>query len=446
MKIAFVRPTIGLKSGHSYRSRVAMEPYVFALLAGMTPDDVELSLYDERVEAIPALSGYDLVAMTVDTFTARRAYQLATAFRRQGIPVLLGGFHPSLCPDEAAQYADAVAIGEGEALWQEVLNDLRHGQLKPVYRVTQRMQPTRADRRLFHGKRYLPVTVTEFTRGCIHRCDFCSVHRMYPQPRTRTVTDIIQEIEEAGRHTVIFVDDNIIAVPDAARELCLALKPMRLRWMSQATLAVADNPRLLKLMAASGCVGLLIGLESLSFENMQQMGKGGQPDRYTAALRTLKDSGLFVYGSFLFGYDHDTPECFDRTVDFTQQQQLFLAGFNMLQPFPGTSLYARLQAEGRLISPRWWLDAAFRWGRAAFHPARMSAEELAAGCWQARKHFYQPSSVLRRGLDMRVHLRNPRNALFYLAGNLLSRQDVLDKRALPLGDDAMTLEEYPCLD
>jgi radical SAM superfamily enzyme YgiQ (UPF0313 family) len=441
MKIAFVRPNMGRVADRPYRSRAMMEPLVFAVLSGLTPARHARRFYDERVDAVPLDAPVDLVAISVETHAARRAYELADAFRARGVPVVLGGFHPTLCPDEAAAHADAVACGEVEGLWETILRDAEAGTLQPVYRRTERppLDGLPVDRSIFHGKGYLPLALLQYARGCPHACDFCAIHRFYgPQMRHRPLDDVLREIDGLSTRTLFFVDDNLTGDPAAARALFTALKARHVRWISQTELGVARDPALLDLMADSGCLGLIIGLESLNADTLALMNKrwASHAGDYAGALAAIKARGILVYGAFLFGYDYDTPDDIARTLDFALAQQLFLATFNVLQPYPGTPLYARLQAEGRLLFPRWWLDPAYRWELPAFRPARMTPEALAEACTRARTRFSSTASLLRRGWDFHAHLRDPRRALFYLLGNLLSRHDIAQKQGLALGGAA----------
>lgn len=438
MRIALIRPTMGTQGIHPYRSRAMMEPLVFAVLAGMTPVEHEVVFIDERIERVPAEEPFDLAAFSVETYTARRAYQLADAFRQHGTPVVLGGFHPTLCPEEALLHADAIAIGEVENTWAQILDDAQSGRLHGIYRSPGRSALTAmsVDRAIFRNKSYLPLALVQFSRGCTHRCDFCSIQQFYgPRITHRPIADVLAEIDGLATRNIFFVDDNITADRRAARELFTALNMRRVRWISQASLDIVQDPELLDLMAASGCFGLIIGLESLHEQNLALMKKSwaGSLGGYAQALRAIKDRGILVYGAFVFGYDFDTPASFRQTIDFALEQKLFLATFNMLQPFPGTPLYAQLQAEGRLLYDRWWMDPRYLWDKAAFRPMGMSAEELAEECRKARAHFTSIASIVSRGIDPRAHLKDPFRFLVYLLGNLISRQDIRRKQGLSLG-------------
>jgi radical SAM superfamily enzyme YgiQ (UPF0313 family) len=415
-----------------------MEPLVFAVLAGMTPAEHEVIFFDERIERVPTEEQFDLAAFSVETYTARRAYQLADAFRQHGTPVVLGGFHPTLCPEEAVLHADAIATGEVENTWTHILEDAQCGRLQGIYRSPGRSALTSVpvDRTIFRHIAYLPLALVQFSRGCTHCCDFCSIQQFYgPRLTHRPTADVLAEIDGLPTRNVFFVDDNITADRHAARELFTALKKRRIRWISQASLDIVQDPELLDLMAASGCFGLIIGLESLNEQNLALMKKAwvGSLGGYAQALRAIKERGMLVYGAFVFGYDYDTPASFQQTIHFALEQKLFLATFNMLQPFPGTPLYTQLQAEGRLLYDRWWMDPRYLWDKAAFRPIGMSAEELAEECRKARSCFNSMASIVSRGIDPHAHLKDPFRFFVYLLGNLISRQDIRQKQGLSLG-------------
>ncbi|HEX4933336.1 MAG TPA: radical SAM protein [Gemmatimonadaceae bacterium] len=433
MRITFVRPNL-----HAGRSADAMQPLAFAVLAAATPRDVECVLHDERLAPVPLDEPTDLVAMTVETYTARRAYQLATAYRRRGVPVVMGGYHPTFLPDECAHFADALVLGDAEALWPRVVADARRGQLRPIYRqagfpsLTGRPLP---DRTLFQGKRYAPVTLVQYGRGCRFACDFCSIHAFYGRSlRQRAIADVVADIERGGHRLVFFVDDNLFVDVARARALFEAIAPLGIRWTCQASLDIARDRALVRLMARSGCVSVLFGFESLDVRNLVQMKKGWNVrwQDYETAIGVVQDAGLMIYGTFVHGYDGDTPQSFDDTVDFAIRHRFFLANFNPLTPTPRAPLYDRLAAEGRLLYDRWWLDERFRYGAATFVPKGMTPDELTAGCWRARQAFNTAASIAHRFVTPTT-LLHPWQAAQFLLGNLISRREIRAKQGVALG-------------
>lgn len=433
MHITFVRPNL-----YNGRSGDAMQPLAFALLKAMTPPDVEVAFHDERLAPVPLDEPTDLVAMTVETYTARRAYQLATQFRARGVRVVMGGYHATFLPDECSRFADAVVIGDAEGLWPQVVDDARRGRLRPVYRQDGypdlRGRPL-PDRSIFAGKRYAPATLVQYGRGCRFNCDFCSIHAFYGSSlRQRSLGDVLREIEQGGRRLVFFVDDNLFVDVPRAKELFHALIPLGIRWTSQMSIDIARDRELVALMARSGCASAIIGFESLDPRNLAQMRKGWNVkwQDYETSIGVLHDAGIMIYGTFVLGYDHDTPAAFDASVDFAIRHKFFLANFNPLTPTPGSPLYDRLAREGRLIHDRWWLDPRFRYGNATYHPRGMTADELAAGCWHARKAFNSASAIGRRFLSPPT-LRSPIAAFQFLLGNLVHRREIHRKQGRLLG-------------
>jgi radical SAM superfamily enzyme YgiQ (UPF0313 family) len=432
VKITFIRPHL-----FDGRSSDALEPLAFAILAGLTPPDVDVALHDERIEPIPLDDDTDLVAITVETYTARRAYEIADAYRRRRTPVVLGGYHPTLLPDEALQHADAIVAGDAEAVWPAVVDDARHGRLRPVYRADRQppLEGLAFDRRIFHGKRYPPIASVQFSRGCRFACEFCSIHAFYGSTvRHRPAHEVAAEIDRIGRRQVLIVDDNLFVDRPAAEALFRALIPLKIRWGCQISIDVAADEALLDLMAQSGCLAALIGFESLDRDNLEQMRKpwnlrhGG----YADAVRRLHDRGIMVYGSFVFGYDRETRDTIARTVEFAIGSKLFLVNFSVLTPTPGSRLYDRLAREGRLLYDRWWLDTRYRYGDAVYRPIGMTPGELAEACLRARQTFYRYGSIAAR-LRARVNRHSPAHAALFLGANHVSRRELASKMGHALG-------------
>ena len=434
MRITFIRPHITAR-----RAADALEPLAFGILASLTPPDVQLKMYDARIEPVPFEEPTDLVAITVETFTAKYAYQIAARYRRRGIPVVMGGYHPTLLPEEALQFADAIAIGDAEAVWPQIVEDARVGQIKRVYRAAPNleMEGVKVDRQIFAGKKYRPLHLVQVGRGCKFACDFCSIHAFYGRdmPRRR-LEDVLSEVEELRGKYVFFADDNLFNDLEGAEALFRALIPYKIHWACQVSLDIAQNPSLLDLMARSGCVGCLIGFESLDETNLVQMRKKWnlKYGEYARTVARFYERGIMVFGSFVLGYDNDTTDSFARTFDFAMESKLALAQFNPLIPTPATSLFERLKKENRLLYERWWLDDNYRYGETIFLPKRLTPEQLAEGCFQLRRDFGAYSSIFQRMLNPRANAHSVYNLIAYLAINRASIKEILNKQGEPLGD------------
>ncbi len=438
MKALLIRPSFGHGNSGGYETPAKLEPLALGILAALTPRHIRVQAFDERFEKIAFDAPADIVALSVDTFSAKRAYQIAHEYTKRGVTVVMGGFHPTLAPDEAMKHADAIAVGDAEDTWPEILADFARGKLKRRYDASGQKSPAVAvwpDRSVFHGKRYLPMHLVQFSRGCNRRCEFCSVRAFYAGKCTyRPVADVVSELKTLSHKRVFFVDDNIISDRSAFKALLEAIVPLGLRWSSQIDLSFADDPELLTLAKRSGCQSLTLGFETLNTANLKQMGKAwNRVDTYTKRLQKLRDAQIMVYGTFVFGYDEDDPSVFSKTVDFAIREKLFIANFNPLQPLPGTPLYARLKEQGRLVYDDWWLHPSYQWHQALIKPRGMSPEQLSDGCRSARERFNSARAIVSRFFGSRAHTRDLENMIVFWASNLVSRLDIKAKSGLHLG-------------
>jgi len=447
MKVTFILPAIGKKKGQPYiKTWQRLEPTTISTLKALTPPEVETEFFDDRNELIDYHTRTDLVAISVEVYTARRAYMIADRFRSRGIPVVMGGYHTTICPDEAAEHADAILIGNAEKVWPEILRDFQTGTPKKRYLGEPGFADIVPDRRIFDGKRYSRIGVVETGRGCFFDCEFCAITafhsgRYHKKPVDYIVRDI-QAAKAAGKHYFFFADDNFVAQPAHALEVLKAIAPLKIKWTGQGSLTMARNPELLKWLKESGCVVMLIGYESLDKNNLAQMNKSwnadlGEMDDLT---ETLHAAGLNIYATFVFGFDHDSPELFERTVAFALKHRFFFAAFNHLLPMPGTRLYDRLLREGKIIQDKWWLDPAYTYGQVTFKPNRISAPELTELCRRARKRFYTFPSIVRRSFALLQRSFDPTLYYYYWALNLKMQQEVDEKMGLPMGEG---LDELP---
>ena len=441
MKLTLIRPNMGFTIKGPYLDEGRMEPLQLGLLAAMCPPDIEVTLIDDRCETIDFNRPADLAAITVETFTARRAYQISAEYRNRGVPVVLGGFHTTLLPDEAAQHADSIVLGDAEGIWLKILDDARAGHLQKVYQATA-PAPIQAGllpkRDLFQGKGYLPIGLIQFGRGCPNTCEFCAVSTFFKQThRFRPVNEVVREIENQKHRLIFFVDDNIVADHAAAKALFRALIPLRIRWVSQGSIDMVHDPELMELMCASGCLGNVIGFESIEPSFMRSSKKTAtlkDRDAYDAEIEILKQYGLQTWAAFTIGYDTDTTKGLYCLLEFALRHKFTFAAFNVLMPYPSTPFYKKLEVEGRLLyDGKWWLHPDYNFYHAAFRPAQMSADELTAIGFELRTKFNSTSSVIRRFLDPRTNMRSLYRMAVFWSYNPLFRREVRRKKGMFLG-------------
>lgn len=432
--VTLIRPNIG-----EYHSSDALPPLSIAVLAARTPSNVQVHFYDDRLESLPKVAESSLIAITVETFTARRAYQIATEYRAQGARVVMGGYHPTFLPDEALQYADAVAIGDAEGIWEQILGDHFSGEgLLRVYRADEdrSLNDVVFDHGIFAQKRYPPINLVMFSRGCRFACDFCSIRAFYKQGvRYRPFDSLIAELDALDqKRLTFFVDDNLFVSHEVLHELLEQLTGKGLTWACQISIDVARDDRLLDRMAKAGCALVLIGFESLSPLSLRQMGKrwnkvsGG----YRSVVERIHARGIAVYGTFVFGYDGDTIDTMEETLQFALDANLEIANFNPLTPTPGSPLYERFHSEGRLLKPLWWLDPSYRYGDAIFVPQNMDPDAFSKKCFELRSRFYAPASIAKRLIASHKGLNVYRTGVLAIA-NLISRREIMRKQHRPLG-------------
>jgi radical SAM superfamily enzyme YgiQ (UPF0313 family) len=441
VKLTLIKPTIGRLEHSLYVDEARMEPLQLGVLAAMIPQDVKVVLYDDRVEAIPYDEATDLVAITVETFTARRAYEIGDEFRQRGVPVIMGGMHATLIPEEVATHADAVYTGDADPLWRQVIVDARQGKLRPRYDApVGPPQPGTLTRRdLFKDKGYLPITLLQFSRGCRFNCEFCATSAFFGhQHFCRRVEEVVQEIEAQQRRHLFFVDDNLLANRQAAKELFRALIPLKVKWVSQASIDMTRDPELMDLMVSSGCLGYVIGFESLDPQNLRTMRKTpnliGDYGQYRPQIEILRDHGLQTWAAFTIGHDYDTRDSIARMLEFALENRFTFAAFNVLMPYPSTPLYARLEREGRLLyDGKWWLHPQYRFNYAAFQPKMMTADELTEAGFRCRASFNSVGAIVRRAFDFKTNMRSLYRLAIYALYNPLFRQETFKKHGMRLG-------------
>lgn len=377
-------------------------------VAALTPPEVEV-VYREIQDVRPqdALEPFDLVAISSFTAQIDEAYALADRYRAAGVPVVLGGLHVSLMPDEAAAHADSIVVNGAEGAWPRLVEDFRKGCLKPryeglragVFRAPDYVVP-RFD--LLRGRPYNRITV-QTSRGCPLHCEFCAASlRITSSFQQKPVELALEEIRVARGVTehpfFELADDNTFLNKSWGKEFLRGLAPMGLSWFTETDISVADDDELLRLLASSGCRQILVGLESPTEDGLTGMDpkdwKRRRCDQYLRAIEKIQSYGVTVNGCFILGLDSQTPEVFPQVRDFIRKSGLIEAQVTVLTPFPGTPLYARLAREGRLLQPRFWdrctlFDVNFR-------PKNLSVEELESGMRWLFRELYNDAEYARR--------------------------------------------------
>jgi radical SAM superfamily enzyme YgiQ (UPF0313 family) len=402
MKIVLISPKGPLyrHRGGIFKRSLRYAPLTLTTLASLVPPeiDADLALVDEGIQDIDLSIDADVVGITVITGTAPRAYALAAHFRARGIPVVLGGPHVTLVPDDAEPHADAVVVGYAEDTWPELLRDLAAGRLKRRYTQAADLSLAGrpfARRDLLPKRRFLTNDVFEATRACVHNCEFCVVPSAWGRtPYHKPVEDVVADIRQQGARKLIFVDLNLIADRAHAMALFEALIPLQVEWYGLSTVLIAHDLPLLGLAARSGCRGLLIGFESINAKNLRDSSKPfNRPSHFSEVVHRLHSHGIAVYGCFVFGMDQDTPEVFLETARFAVEAKIDLPRFAVVTPFPGTPLHERLSREGRILSRDWEL---YDGQHVVFQPAGMSVAELQDGTERAWRYAYSVPSIVRR--------------------------------------------------
>jgi radical SAM superfamily enzyme YgiQ (UPF0313 family) len=380
-------------------------PLTLTTLASLVPSelDADVRLVDEGITDIDPTIEADLVGISAITGTAPRSYELAAKFRQRGIPVVLGGVHPTLVPEDAQPHCDALVVGYAEETWPQLLRDFAAGRMRRRYDQSPdlRLDNLPFPRRdLLPAKHYATPHTIEATRGCVHQCEFCVVPAAWGRPRQKPVADVVADIRQMRPRRLIFLDLNLIADVAYAKELFTALIPLRVKWGGLATTIVAWDDELLDLAARSGCGALLLGFESLSQAVLDETRKSFNMRRdYHFVVRQLHARNIAIMGCFVFGFDHDDADTFARTVEFVNEARIDLPRYAILTPFPGTALFARLQREGRILSENWEL---YDGQHVVYQPATMAPEELAYRTEWAWKKTYGFRSIAKRLVGSRT--------------------------------------------
>lgn len=401
MKIQIISPAGDIHRGKSgiFKRSLRYAPLTLTTLAALVPEELEaeVTIQDEGAGPLDLDFDADIVGISAITGTALRAYDIADELRSREHTVVLGGVHPTLMPDEAAAHADALAIGYAEESWPRLLQDFATGHLDERYTSTtsRTLKVPHARRDLLNKKRYATINSIEATRGCPHRCEFCAVPAAWSGIYShRPIEDVIAELETfEGRHA-LFIDLSPVEDVQYAKALYRAMIPLGIRWVGLSTTRIAEDDELLGLAAESGCRGLLIGFESISQSTLNNTNKPfHSASGYAETIRKLHDHGIGIQGCFVFGFDDDDESVFERTVEFVDRTNIDLPRYAVATPFPGTALYRRWEAEGRLLHKNWSL---YDVEHVVHQPKQMSPERLQEGLNWSWQQSYRWRSIASR--------------------------------------------------
>jgi radical SAM superfamily enzyme YgiQ (UPF0313 family) len=404
MKITLICPR--WPEGSLWRHFPFRFPYLsLTAVAALTPPDIEVAVEDENVQEIDFEDRPDLAAISIMTPLARRGYEIADRFRQRSVPVVMGGFHATWMPAEAGQHADSVVVGEAEQSWPRLIQDFKQGRLQNFYRpdgLADLAGLPIPRRDLLKKGAYFFTNTMQISRGCPFECLFCSVTAFYGHTyRLRPLEEVKREVDLLlkEKNFIFFVDDNIAGNSGYARELFSFLKGLRVKWLSHASLNIAEDDRLLAAAAESGCYGLFIGFESLSQETLRGHHKtANKVERYKDLIRKIHDRGIGIEGSFIFGSDEEDESVFGRVADFCEETRIDAAVFAILTPYPGTRIYEQFEREGRILSRNWDL---YDMDHVVFRPRRMSVEQLQEGHDWVNRRFYSYPSMWKRFRKLR---------------------------------------------
>ncbi|MFH1874422.1 MAG: radical SAM protein [Pseudomonadota bacterium] len=406
MNILFVYPSSLDSNGKVIKyKRAFVPPLSLAILDSLTPNKHKVRVVNDLVEDINYDAGYDLVAITSMTSQIERAYKIADQFRLRKVKVVIGGIHATALPQEAKQHADSVVIGEADNLWRKILLDAEKNRLQDFYQdsclpdlkeliipkwdnMNMRIYPKRL------GAKY-PLLPIFTTRGCPFGCKFCSVTKFFGKSyRIKPIENVLAEIDSIGAKEYIFADDNIACNPDYSRELFKSITKRNIHWLSQISTRVLKTPDVIDLAAKSGCNFLVVGVESINQASLETVNKGfNKIEAYVELISRMHNAGINPILSFIFGCDEDTPDLFEKTLQFLKKNKVGYATFWFLTPLPGTELYQELDQAGRLDKGDSW--SMYDLTNVLFTPKNFSKEQLYHLYWQTFRQFYSLGNTIK---------------------------------------------------
>ena len=400
---------------------------LLAVAAAIPRDQYEVVLTDENIEPIDFDLPADMVGISAMTSYVNRGYEIADRFRARGVPVVMGGVHPSFMPQEALKHADAVVIGEVELVIDKLLDDLRQNSMRGTYK-SDKLHPMvgmampRYD--LLKKNRYVNRTFVQTSRGCHQGCTFCAEPLMNGLKfRYRPVDEVIHEMENCGSRTISINDADFFGTPERPKEVMRALKGRGFHWQAGVTSKLAQDDRMLELAAESGCTMLSIGFESISRKTLESVHKHvNRPENFADLVKKVHSYGIMVFGLFMFGFDGDDTSVFDETVAFNIEAGYDACAYSTLTPYPGTLTWYELKRSNRIVSFDW---TKYDQGHVVYRPAQMEADDLRVGFDRAYDNFYSLSSIARR-FPLRGGRRRAQWAIYNAFMRKASRTDRIE--------------------
>ncbi len=427
-KILLIQPTPYDQYGNLVKKkRLYFVGLALPLLAALTPDDFEVELCYETIENVPFDTDAELIGISSMGHAVMRTIDIAKKFRELGRTVILGGYMVSLMPEEAQKYCDAVMIGDAEETWGEMINDYLNGTLKKTYRkkLTELVTPLPRYELLLNKKigNFLPV---QAGRGCPKTCSFCSIYCLYHgQYLKRSIPDVIRDIKrvkELGFRQFLLLDDNLFSNRDYALELCNEIKKLKMKWMTQCSIDIAEDEELLNAVHDSGCYVLSFGLESISRESLVGMQKAwAHPDRYSRQLETIRKHGIDISTEMVVGAEGDTLESIKETAGFVERNHITVPRFYILTPIPGTQYYDEMKKQDRIYNTDMY---SYNSCEAVHYPKNMTPEQLTKAYWDLYNEVYSYRCILKRTIFTRNFLIRPFTAMFYFGVNVFYRNHI----------------------
>jgi radical SAM superfamily enzyme YgiQ (UPF0313 family) len=389
VKILLVKPKWFVPDGvYRFLTHVTFTPLHLGILAALSPGH-DVTVVDHDWDEVPFGKDFDLVGITATSFSSSRAFEIADAFRRKGVSVVLGGVHACLMPDECLEHADAIVVGEAEYVWPLVLRDAANGALNRIYRQDRptEMNDVPIPRRDLLRQDPI-VGMIQATRGCNHSCRFCYLPSVpWHRHRRRDLDLVCEEMRSLPQEVVFFVDDNLFVDEEYAIALCEKIAPLKKAWSVQAPTTVTKNARLLKAMQRSGCFFVQVGFQTVHPDSLQDAGVAqNKIEDYRAVVRAFHRHGILVQGFFIFGFDSEDTRIFRTAEGYIRQMGLEDALLYILTPYPGTPVFEKLKKEGRLLAAE---RDRYGWANAVFKPAKMSAQELERGVQETYERLFQ---------------------------------------------------------